>query len=67
MGEGLEGGVPSFGGQGGEVEVVGLLLVLGSVRLPFRGGGKTQLVEEELGAVAPAAQGSRPGPEGIAA
>ena len=29
--------------------VIGLLLVLGSVRLPFRGGGKTQRVEEELG------------------
>jgi putative spermidine/putrescine transport system permease protein len=29
--------------------VIGLLLVLGSVRLPFRGSGKTQRVEEELG------------------
>ena len=29
--------------------VIGLLLVLASVRLPFRGGGKTQRVEEELG------------------
>ena len=29
--------------------LIGLLLLLGSVRLPFRGGGKTQRVEEELG------------------
>ena len=29
--------------------VIGLLLVLASVRLPFRGGGRTRRVEEELG------------------